>query len=229
MPILSVALYGSRARGDYDSTSDTDFLYVTSEHWPRQISENNISVSFYPENYLYQKAYNGDLFIYHLILEAKILFDESNIFEKIRLKFCLRDSYAIEVAQASELGWFLVRHGLNFENINIINRRIAWCVRTILIARTVEAHKPVFATKALAEFAKSNIVEELIQRKTAFNIDDSTFSDFTEFLNIWGSGDIQAKDKSSLEYLRYFKKTNNKVALQTCRNEETMPTDYYTS
>lgn len=227
MPIWSVALFGSRAREDHEPTSDTDVLLVTSESRPRHIFANNISFSLYPARHLYQKARSGDLFVCHLVTEAKVLLDEKNTFEKIRHEFRLRDSYTTEITMASELGWFLVRHGKEFENINTANRRIAWCVRTILIARTAEARKPVFAAKALVDFAKSSIVAELIACKTSNIINNHILNNLSNFLNTWGNGDIKSKEKSPLKYFRHFKKTGNSVAMQTYRHGWTMPADTY--
>ena len=228
MQVSAMALFGSRARGDHSQDSDMDILMVTSELRPKHVSASHMSFSFYPVKYLEKKAREGDLFVCHLIKEAKVFFDEKDIFEKIRKKFRLRDSYDAEVTKASALGWFIVRHGKSFENINTANRRIAWCVRTILIARTAEARKPIFAAKALAKFAKSNTVIDLIECKTSEILKKKILNTFTDFLNKWGNGDIAASDKSPFEYFQHFQKTGNSVALQTYRHGWAMSEDTYT-
>lgn len=176
---------------------------------------NNMSLSLYPMRHLLKSARSGDLFVCHLVQEAKVLHDDQGRFEKIRQEFKLRDSYGLEVKKASELGWFLIRHGQNFENIATVNRRIAWCVRTILIARTAEARRPIFAVEALAHFARSAEAGQLIRHKSSNDLDNLTLSSFAKFLDAWGSADIGSVDRSPAAYLQQFRKSGNTVALQT--------------
>jgi hypothetical protein len=174
-----------------------------------------MSLSLYPMRHLLKSARSGDLFVCHLVQEAKVLHDDQGRFEKIRQEFKLRDSYGLEVKKASELGWFLIRHGRNFENIATVNRRIAWCVRTVLIARAAEARHPIFAAEALARFSGSAAVGQLIRHKSSNDFEDQILSSFAEFLEAWGSADIGSLDRSPAAYLQQFRKSGNTVALQT--------------
>ena len=84
MPIYAVALFGSRARGDHDPNSDIDLLLITSERRPRHVIDGNMSLSFYPKAHLSAKAKQGDLFVCHLVMEAKVVYEEDKTFEQIR-------------------------------------------------------------------------------------------------------------------------------------------------
>jgi predicted nucleotidyltransferase len=216
--IWSLVLFGSRARGDHNSGSDTDLLLITSEPRPRHGLVSNISLSFYPADYLTTKAQAGDLFVCHLVNEAKVLSDSNGVFDMVRRAFRLRKSYGDEIAKATELGWFLFHHGAEFEQIRIANRRIAWCVRTILIARTAEARQPIFSADALEKFSRSRLVGKLIRHKASDAIDDVTFRDLRAFLTEWGSAEISPAAKSPNEYLDSFRETTNTVGMHTFKN-----------
>lgn len=186
-----------------------------------------MSLSLYPTRHLLRSARSGDLFVCHLVQEAKVLYDDQGRFEKVRQEFRLRDSYGDEVKKASELGWFLINHGRRFKNSATVNRRIAWCVRTILIARTAEARHPVFAADALAKFAGSVKVEQLIRHKSSNDLRDQILSSFAEFLDVWGCADIGSIDRSPAAYLQHFRKSGNAVALQTHHSGWESSTDGY--
>ncbi|HEY3936207.1 MAG TPA: nucleotidyltransferase domain-containing protein [Bryobacteraceae bacterium] len=224
--IRSLILFGSRARGDHVANSDTDLLLITSESKPRHRTVHNISLSLYPAVHLLDKARAGDLFVCHLVKEGKVLSDESSIFENVCRSFRLRNSYMNEISSASELGWFLVRHGRKFENAKIVNRRIAWCVRTTLIARSAEARQPVFSASALERFAGSPIVGRLISQKNETTVDETLNRDFETFLITWGGGDISI-EKTPGNYLDRFEQTSNVIALQTFRHGWRTPKDTY--
>src|SRR4051794_7047548 len=107
MPLWSMALFGSRARGDDEPDSDVDILLITDEEKPRLITSSRMSCSFYPSSWLISKAAEGDLFVLHLIREAKVVYDERGDFDAMSKAFQFRKNYAPLVEQASALGRFL--------------------------------------------------------------------------------------------------------------------------
>lgn len=218
MPIWSVALFGSRARGDHEQSSDTDLLLVTSEPRPRHVSANNMSLSLYPARHLLNKARQGDLFVYHLVNEAKVLHDERGDFDKVKKAFRLKESYKDETQKASDLGWFLVRHGRDFVEPYTLNRRIAWVVRTILIAQAAEAGRPIFSVEALESFSGDHMVRDLIQKKSDTDLNRKALENFTDFLEARGTSDIASSDYAPSSYLQHFLKTGNEVAVQTFKS-----------
>ncbi|UPJ84678.1 nucleotidyltransferase domain-containing protein (plasmid) [Bradyrhizobium sp. 183] len=214
MPLWSMALFGSRARGDDDPQSDVDILFITDEEKPRLINSNRMSCSFYPSSHLLTKAKQGDLFVLHLVREAKVIYDDRDDFAAMSRAFRLKKSYDPVVEQASSLGRFMLRYSDGFDDAALVNRRIAWCVRTILIARAAEERKAIFAANALAEFANTRSVEQLIRNKGAPVLDASILKGFSAFLDKWGRSGIEPEAPAEA-YLEYFKRTGNSVGLRT--------------
>ncbi len=216
--IVAAALFGSRARGDHDEASDTDILLVTPDAKPKHISEGNCSLSFYSQDHLIEKARSGDLFVCHIVYEAKPLRDQNGFFDCLKGQFHFRKSYKEEVEHASDLGWFLIKHSEVFDNYKIINKRIAWCVRTILIARAAEKKKPIFAASQLADSVAYSSVKQLIANKDTDNFNNDLNEKFVGFLAHYGIDDSTLGNaKSVRDFLRKFRATDNKVALNTFR------------
>lgn len=214
MPLWSMALFGSRARGDDDPTSDADILFITNEEKPRLINTSRMSCSFYPSTYLLSKAKEGDLFILHLVREAKVIFDERKDFAATAKAFRLKKSYGQEIEKASSLGRFMLRYGEGYEDAALVNRRIAWCVRTILIARAAEEKKAIFSADALADFAGTRSVRQLVRNKAAPILHASVMNNFSAFLEEWGRSGIDQKAPADA-YLQYFRRTGNSIGLRT--------------
>lgn len=214
MPLWSMALFGSRARGDDDPTSDVDILFITNEEKPRLINSSRMSCSFYPSAYLIAKAKEGDLFILHLVREAKVIFDEKMDFAAMTKAFRLKKSYGQEIEKASSLGRFMLRYGEGYEDAELVNRRIAWCVRTILIARAAEEGKSIFAADALADFAGTQSVGQLIRNKAAPVLHIPVMKNFSAFLDDWGQSGIDRKATADA-YLQHFRRTDNSIGLRT--------------
>lgn len=216
MTISAVALFGSRARGDHEAGSDVDLLFVTAESRPRHRTVSNLSLSLYPLSGLLDRAADGDLFICHLVHEAKPIYDPVGELSRLRAAFRFRDSYTREVGHASDLGWLLGRFGGSLPNSGLANRRIAWCVRTILIARSAEHRRPVFSAKELAAFSADPSVARLIRQKTAEGPpSQATLSDLRGFLERWGEPDPAPAADEAADYSDLFQEAGNDVAQRT--------------
>lgn len=218
MSITALALFGSRARGDNDLLSDTDLLLVTQNSKPKHILNNNLSLSFYSQEYLIEKARFGDLFLCHIINESKSLYDPNGFFDMLKNEFCFKDSYLEEVGHASELGWFLIQYSESFSNYKISNKRIAWCVRTILIARSAEKRNPIFSANKLAESIDTFSVADLINNKDDDKFDSKLLEQFAGFLRLYGGCEPEyMTNKSIRNFIKKFRISDNKVALNTVR------------
>ena len=93
--ILSIILYGSHARKDYDESSDYDICVITKERKneelnikeleeaidPLELSEANIVC--YPEAVLDSMLAHGSLFLWHLKLEGKVLYGAQYFNDKL--------------------------------------------------------------------------------------------------------------------------------------------------
>lgn len=218
MTVSAVCLFGSRARGDQEEASDVDLLIVTSEERPRHSSMGNLSLSMYPIDDLIDRAAAGDLFLCHLANEARPIYDPAGELHRIRTAFRYRESYDREVGQASALGWLLGRFADKLPNPRLSNRRIAWCVRTILIARSAERRSPLFAPAKLAAFAGDLRVLSLIRQKSAdVGPDQALLTLLREFLRRWGAPDPVPDASSAAAYEAFFLNTHNEVGRKTLR------------
>ncbi len=97
MPIAATLLFGSLARADQSEGSDTDLLMIGLDEETRHVSIGNLSLFLYPWRQLEQDARDGDLFVCHLVREAKPLIDPDNYLPKtpaslsIPVQLCGRD------------------------------------------------------------------------------------------------------------------------------------------
>ncbi len=88
--VISVCVFGSMARGDYDGSSDADILVVVEDRsgkvcedlvadyvrpWVAQLP----TISWYGRHRLQSMFRNGHLFAWHLYLESKVLWGPSAI------------------------------------------------------------------------------------------------------------------------------------------------------
>jgi predicted nucleotidyltransferase len=214
MAILLVILYGSRARGDAEESSDTDLLVATTEPSARHVSEGKLSLSFYGEGELKKRAKSGDLFVAHIVNEGRLVAGEPDLFDEICRAFQLREEYGAEIANASDLGRFLIRYGARLQNSQLVNRRIAWVARTILIARTAEHGKPIFAAKSLASWAVAPELEALVSNRYSAEHTPRSLELLEHVIARWGEPSIVPEPKSISTYRKHFILTRNAVALQ---------------
>lgn len=226
MAITAIALFGSLARGDQDAQSDTDLLMITTENSPRHVKDGSLSLSFYPFDDLLSRAQNGDLFVCHIVSEARAFYDPSAELEQLRAAFRLRTSYEEEITHASDLGWFLYEFGEGIVTPSLVSRRIAWCVRTILISRSAEKAAPVFSASALAAFAGSDTVLHLIKQKTDEQTTAQTFEDLRWFLSNFANERPFAGKPDMEAYFLLFCQTSNQVALGTWKTHTQTQIDY---
>lgn len=93
MTIAATILFGSLARADQSDGSDTDLLMIDLDDDTRHVSVGHLSLFVYPWRHLAQDAQCGDLFVCHLVREAKALIDPDGYLDKLRDTFQLRSSY----------------------------------------------------------------------------------------------------------------------------------------
>ena len=225
MPVVATLLFGSVARSDNAEGSDTDLLMVNLDDETRHISVGHASIFMYPWLRLKLDAEEGDLFACHLALEAKAIFDPEGYLPKLKESFRFKSNYQSEIARATELGWFLARFG---EDLNpaLQAKRILWCVRTILIARSAELRDPIFAPGLLAERTKSVAGRELLSKRHDRRDDEALRYSLREFLKEETTVESFHEQAGRAAFARRFRETSNKVALQTLRQEEGSRTGY---
>lgn len=219
MTVTAMLLFGSHARGDEDIFSDTDLLLISEDDRPQHVQKGHLSTSIYPLEDLLQRAKNGDLFVCHITREAKAIYDPVDQLALLRAHFVLRTSYQKEIEHASDLGWFIVDFGHESRLQQLINRRIAWCVRTILIAKSAELKRPVFSAANLSVFAQSGDVLTLIKNKETDRVDPNAIRMLTKFLIDIEEREIGPGQTSYGEYIQRFSQTGNIVGLSLIKAE----------
>jgi hypothetical protein len=219
MSVHTLLIYGSRARGDYSKDSDIDLLAITSEKQYKVIVNGKINTVCYSEELAFEKSRNGDLFMLHIIEEGKPIYDDSGYFEKLKSCFQYKNNYSFEIQTAADLSWMLIDLESEILNYALFNRRIAWCVRTILIAIAAERHFPTFSARDLALSTDAPFVEQLISGKTSNVRSKDNLKKFEKFLkHLNFSKPILSKKNLPAQYLLLFKNTGNEIGLKTLKS-----------
>ena len=166
--IEATLLYGSKARGDHDRFSDTDLLGISSNgKISKPFDRFGVSFHIYPRGWLVEQARMGALFLFHLVQEAKIIYDPLNIFDEIKSEFRLRESYADQILTGSQVVLSIMSiNEIKFNND--IRRRYFWGIRTALMAKGAQLGIPSFSASALERVSKIDGLALHIQtRETA--------------------------------------------------------------
>ena len=212
--IEAILLFGSRARRDDRRGSDTDLLLVVPDGEPQHLSWDNFSMFLYSWPKLIENASQGDLFVCHLVTEAQPIFDPSDRLGNLRAAFRLKTTYRDLIEQACDLGWFLDRHGRDL-NSAVVAKRMIWCARSILIAKSAEAGTPTFAPQSLAAFSASRLAADLLAVRHQRRADALLRSRFRQFLTEECPEPAWRLQASDSDFVSHFVKTGNRVALQT--------------
>ena len=214
--VKALMLFGSAARGDNNDLSDTDLLAVTEGGVPYSLKNGTVEVQHIPVKSLTSMAISGDLFAIHLALEGKVIFDNDLVFRDFRENLRIRKSYTNEREKAGELGWFLQKFGKDYSNHLLVNRRIAWCVRTILISLLVEDGRFVFSPLGLARSFPEIEVETLISLRRSDARKPRKYVELERFLR---KTQIEPPEKTKkLDYKRRFDETGNSIAISTLKS-----------
>lgn len=225
MPVRAILLFGSHARADHSEGSDTDLLMINADDDTRHVSIGHVSMFLYPWLRLKLDAQAGDLFVCHLVREAKAIFDPKGYLLKLQEAFQFKADYQHEITQATDLGWFLARFGGEL-NPALQAKRTLWCIRTILIARNAELHDPVFAPQLLAERTNSKVARELLARRRD-RWDDATLRRSLRLFLEEETTSAPFHDRADrAAFIQRFTETSNKVALQTLRQEKRSQSGY---
>lgn len=225
MIVVATLLFGSLARADHSEGSDTDLLMVSLDDETRHVSVGHLSLFLYPWHRLQQDAHDGDLFVCHLAREAKPLIDPDNYLAKLQSAFQFRSSYQSEIDRATELGMYLARFGGEL-NSSLLTKRALWCIRTILIAQSVERRNPVFAPRSLAESTQSEAARDLLTNRHIHRESAEIQQSLRSFLNQVAQSNRILETADRAHFIERFIATSNKVALQTLRQEEKSRSGY---
>ena len=225
MPVAAILLFGSSARADQSEGSDTDLLMVHLDDETRHTSVDRLSLFFYPWRVLEHNARNGDLFVCHLVREARPIFDPDGYLPRLKSVFQFRSDYMAEIGHATDLGWYLVRFGEEL-NSHLQAKRALWCIRTILIARSAECRDPVFAPDILIEHTQSVAGRDLLTGRNS----PRNRTEVRHYLRLFLEQELISdpfKDQGDrCAFIERFRTTSNRVALNTLQQEEESQTGY---
>lgn len=213
MSISALFLFGSRARGDHSSSSDIDLLAASDVSEPTVTGMGPATLYHYSTDWLATKAGQGDLFVWHIISEALAIFDPDDILVELQEVFQFAPSYADEISKASDVGWAIVSLW-NELSAASINRRLAWSVRTIAIARAAASQTPAFSARALSEVLEHPNLIPLVERKDKSELSKKSRYDFMGFLREFGLPRRDGEINSIGQYSSYFRETGNNVGLK---------------
>ena len=167
--LLSLVLYGSRARGDHRQKSDVDLLGVI-EDGPiqKEMSAGGTSLYHYPSKLLMKKAENGDLFVLHLVEEGIVLHDSLDLFKTVKTSFQYKEDYSDEIAS----GYLVIKFFIERPHLlrgRAARKRLVWAIRTILIARCAERRQACFSSTALARVSGIPALKGVIDHRNQPN------------------------------------------------------------
>lgn len=153
-------LFGSHARGDIDQNSDLDLLGVDNSNQHKTVSINKVNLSLYSYEHLVNMAKNGDPFVFHLINEGKCFFGK-DIFDLIKESFQYKaDTLYLNDAKAAcylANKIYQNRDAIVTSKWWLANKRISWCIRTIIISLLMCKRRAVFSKHELAMYIAEQV------------------------------------------------------------------------
>ncbi|MRX49013.1 hypothetical protein GI374_00885 [Paracoccus sp. S-4012] len=208
----AMMLYGSFARGDFTETSDIDLLQIKQSGRPFSVRRGNVELQVMPAGKLLEMAREGDLFALHLALEGQTIFDPSGFFSNFRESITVQKNYDQPRRRASDLGWFLIDQAKSADPC-IINRRFAWCARTILISLAVERGRFLFSPTSLEKEFPESFVRRVLSLRRSSSTSKSREDALEHILLRYGYQ--RPALETVVDFENHFSATRNDVALST--------------
>lgn len=219
MMLVATWLFGSLARDEQAEGSDTDLLMVNLNDETKHVSAGHLSLFTYSWRQLESDARSGDLFVCHLVREAKPLLDPEDYLARLRHLFVLRSTYRDEIEHAVDLGWYLVLFGSDL-GPSLLAKRVLWCLRTILIAQSAERGTPIFAPERLAASTGSQAAREILRNRRDGRSELASRQLLRAFLEAEAPLHLYGTDMGPEAFRKRFEATTNKVALRTLMLKE---------
>jgi len=220
---MCLLLYGSRARGDHDASSDVDVTAITAGERAEQVTIARVTTMAYPLDDALRAARSGSLFAFHLVSEGKVLFESPRVFGRIQRAFRFRDDYTPVIEMCSEAGWFLLHHREKATDARRFNQAVAWCTREMLIARAATERSPVFSADGLAGLVGCSAVASVIRGKRSAVIDPVVLRDFRAILGEFGAPEPKTQPmlSSAAHRFRAARNSAGVVAMRAFRDHAT--------
>jgi Family of unknown function (DUF5939) len=147
-------------------------------------------------------------------LEARAITDPLDQLVALRTAFKRCSRYEREISQASDFGWFKCRFP-ELLKPSLAAKRMIWCVRTILIARTAETGQLIVAPNKLANEARSTAAKKLIAARRRRKPTKALNELFHQFLLQEGVLQRWHREESAQHFVDRFVASGNDVAWKT--------------
>lgn len=151
----ALVIFGSTARNERSFDSDIDMLGVYDKEKITAVSKESVSLFLYPEATLREKMVSGDLFALHLVEESIPIYG-SEIIKDIYSNFKYKESYIVEINTAIKISTEILSIYDKLRSHKNANKKIAWCLRTIIISISAQDRTPVFSKQKLSDYIKIN-------------------------------------------------------------------------
>jgi predicted nucleotidyltransferase len=225
----SIWMYGSRARGDWDSKSDFD-LFIAIDSLERVkdvcfrngIAENRCSISAYSWDEIEKMSSYGSLFLHHLKLEGKRIVDSPA--GRLRLEALLSNLCPYQNAARDVVGFKTaiadVRQSIN----------TGWLLNYELsVVATILRHASILGCYIAGQpqFGRLSPVHWLAKE---WNLNDGVLNKFSELymFRLAADGREQCPPVASQEYLekwcRFLERFLNKLEIKVDAYNRTLPT-----
>ncbi|GEM_PF-1238684 len=147
----ALALFGSTARCEREIDSDIDLLGVYNKNSIINSSESIVNLYLYPEKILIEKMKAGDLFALHLVKESLPIYG-SECLSEIFSKFEYKENYTYEIGISLFISNIIINNYYSIPDKFLANKKLAWCLRTTIIAISAQDRNPIFSKKSLSEY-----------------------------------------------------------------------------
>jgi hypothetical protein len=172
---LALMLFGSVARGDEGTHSDTDILQVTHQY-RRTYKAGEFNVSVYTPQSLEKAASKGSLFVLHLITEGVVLEDPQAILTGCLSKYVPPQNYECLLCEL-RLATNLLNVTPNFykSHWERCNKMALFILRSALFAFAATEGRPTFSIPSIAAWQEDERIYEAYQLKYRMQPDLSLY------------------------------------------------------
>ena len=168
--LLSLILYGSRARGDHRHKSDVDLLGITEAGAiGREPPVRGANLHLMSHLSFKAKCERGDLFACHIVKEGKALSYVGKFFASASESFIFKASYSKEIEEATLIALFISAHDRFDASDKKVRKRLFWAFRTLIIAASAEERVPSFGSRDLEEYSGITDLKAMIDQRTTLD------------------------------------------------------------
>lgn len=165
IPLRSLVVFGSHARGDDTPTSDVDLFGLRERGRYRLIEHEKIRLSVYSEDAFLRMVDQGALFVWHLKAEGHILYDYNRQVRRALAGFELKGDYSRERREAALVGWLLSSPEALEIEASLLNRLAIFSLRTVCYTHLAERALPRFARSDVLEVMADPLIDEIWSAK----------------------------------------------------------------